>query len=285
MGSCESSKNPNQKVIQSQKIKKSETEKDNILLSGNEIMKQNQLNENKLNNNTNNVNNINQNNIDKENEDNNLLQKQKIIEYIKNEEIEIPTQKKPEKIENKNKKETKETGTEITTEFYLYKNEPISNEQFYLEQKTKEKQPFVLENNVAKVNIIKNKIYRKPRKFLVRKNEQINIEGNKKSKTFDNLEKENNNEINLDNKEYKDKKLSQISKIEKSYITTIEEKEKEINIFKKRLEELMNEMKKPKVYDSKLEINNNINTVNIEGTKPQYNELLINKIISANIIR
>jgi len=203
-----------------------------------------------------------------------------IIEYIKNEEIEIPTQKKPEKIENKNKKETKETGTEITTEFYLYKNEPISNEQFYLEQKTKEKQPFVLENNVAKVNIIKNKIYRKPRKFLVRKNEQINIEGNKKSKTFDNLEKENNNEINLDNKEYKDKKLIQISKIEKSYITTIEEKEKEINIFKKRLEELMNEMKKPKVYDSKLEINNNINTVNIEGTKPQYNELLINKIIS-----
>ena len=85
MGSCESSKNPNQKVIQSQKIKKSETEKDNILLSGNEIMKQNQLNENKLNNNTNNINNINQNNIDKEN-----LEKKKNSETKQNNLFELP---------------------------------------------------------------------------------------------------------------------------------------------------------------------------------------------------
>ena len=69
-------------------------------------------------------------------------------------------------------------------------------------------------------------INKKSRKFLVRKNEQINIEGTKKNKSFDSLEKENNNEINLDNRDYKDKKLSQISEIEKSYITTIEEKEK-----------------------------------------------------------
>lgn len=82
MGSCESSKNPNQKVIQSQKIKKSETEKDNILLSGNEIMKQNQLNENKLNNNTNNINNINQNNIDKENLEKKKIPKQNKIIYL-----------------------------------------------------------------------------------------------------------------------------------------------------------------------------------------------------------
>ena len=72
MGSCESSKNPNQKVIQSQKIKKPETEKDNKLLSGNEIIKQNQLNENKLNNNTNNINNINQNTLNQINNRSNI---------------------------------------------------------------------------------------------------------------------------------------------------------------------------------------------------------------------
>jgi hypothetical protein len=132
-----------------------------------------------------------------------------IIEFIKNEEIEIPTtQKNLEKIQNQDdKKETKDIATEITNELYLYGNEPISNEQFYLAKHIKAKEPLVLENNVAKLNIIKKRIYKKPRKLVVKKNEEINIEGIEKLKTnnlavFNILEKEKNEEINIYNKEY-----------------------------------------------------------------------------------
>jgi hypothetical protein len=217
-----------------------------------------------------------------------------IIEYIKNEEIEIPTQKKSENLENQKKVETKEMATEITTDLYLCETQPIFNEQIYLEniKKQKVKEPLVLDNNVAKVNIIRNKIYKKPRK----------LEGIEKNKKFEILEQEKSNEINLDNNDYKNKKLSQISpkheneiniekcgemsEKEKSFMKIIEEKNKEIEMYKKQLEQYVNDIKmkteQPKRFDSQLEINNNLNSLDIQGTKPlqKYNELLIKKIIT-----
>ena len=218
-----------------------------------------------------------------------------IIEFIKNEEIEIPTQNNIEKSSQQNKnidqnKETKEIATEITSELYLCNNEPITNEQFYLIKSIKEKSPLVLENNVAKVNIIKRKIYKKPRKLLVRKNEEINIEGilKKNEKETDNrifniLEKEKNSQINIiKSKESSNMKNILVKEIEEKNKEIedknkeIEEKNKEIIMFKKELEEIKNKIIKTKIFDSKLEINNNINSLYIEGIKPKYNELLIN---------
>ena len=217
-----------------------------------------------------------------------------IIEFIKNEEIEIPTQKNI-KLKNQSKiqpKETKEISTEITPELYLYENKPITNEQFYFNKTIKEKMPYVLENNVAKINILKKKVYKKPRKFLVRKNEEINFEGiEKNNKMFNILEKENNNEINIDNKDYMNKKLSKIlvqhenelnigkdkKEImkEKSLIKEIENKNNEISLLKKELEEIKNKMNKPKIFEAKLEINKKLNSFNIDGIKPKYNEVLL----------
>ena len=220
-----------------------------------------------------------------------------IIELIKNEEIEIPTQKN---IEKKNQteiqpKEKKEISTQITSELYLNENQPITNEQFYLQKTTKikEKMPYVLENNVAKVNIIKNKIYKKPRRFMVRKNEEINIEGIEKNKVSKVLKKENNNELNIDRKDFMNIKLGKIyvqheneinicqnqskkNEIkEKSLIKEIEEKNNEISLLKKELEEIKNKINKPKVFEEKLEINKNLNSFNLDGIKPKYNEILI----------
>ena len=181
-----------------------------------------------------------------------------IIELIKNEEIEIPTQNSSEKIKKQNKiKETKEIGTEITSEL-LYKNEPFTNEQFYINKIINKKIPLSMENNVAKVSIIKNKIY--SRKLIVKKNEEINIGGihKKEEKKFYVLEEEKNNEINIDNNNYMKNKLKQIyiqhenelnieksksyKEKEKSFIKNIENKDKELENKNKELDDKIKEI-------------------------------------------
>ena len=144
MGSCESSKNPNQKVIQSQKIKKSETEKDNILLSGNEIMKQNQLNENKLNNNTNNINNINQNNIDKEN-----LEKKKNSETKQNNLPELPRLRRIQRLKS-----------ECVNHHFKF----LSNNQFEDEEEDK------VPNDINLNNVERKKYNKTPISYTIKNN-------------------------------------------------------------------------------------------------------------------
>ena len=220
-----------------------------------------------------------------------------VNKIFRNEEILISTQKN---IGFKDKKQTKENATEITNELYIYENEPISNEQFLLEKINKNIEPYVLQNKVANVNIIKNKIYKKPRKLMIRKNEQINIIGIEKpiivERKFDILELEEINEIMIDNEDYIKKKMEQIyiehenelnigvnKKIiseKNSLLKEIERITNENSLLKKQLEEMMNKLNEPKSFDSKLEINNNLNTLSIKGieTKPQIKEMLINKI-------
>ena len=139
-----------------------------------------------------------------------------IITYFKNEEIEIQTDKRKEKSKSQKDKEkergkrTKDKGTEITTELFLYENEPISNEQFHLEKAYKKAgaEQFEPEQNVSNVNIIKNKIYKKPRKLLIRKNENINLIG--LDRAFDSLEREYIEDLIIDNNDFKKKKMEQI---------------------------------------------------------------------------
>jgi hypothetical protein len=266
-----------------------------------------------------------------------------IITYFKNEEIEIQTDKREEKNKNQKDKEfekeegkrTKDKATEITTELFLYENEPISNDQFHLENTYKKAgtEPLEPEQNVSNVNIIKNKIYKKPRKLLIRKNENINLIG--LDRAFDSLKKEYIEDLIIDNNEFKKKKMEQIY-IEhenelnissdrksiserKSLLKELKDKEnenlllkkqledkdnkyslleaqlkesqkdkensllEENSLLKKKLEELMKKISAPKAYDTKLEINNNLNNLNITGIKPQINEMLINKITSDNL--
>ena len=257
-----------------------------------------------------------------------------IITYFKNEEIEIQTDKRKEKSKNrkdkvqdkdKNKekeKRTKDRATEITTELFLYENEPISNEQFHLENTYKKAgiEQLELEQNVSSVSIIKNKIYKKPRKLLIRKGENINLIG--LDREFESLEKEYIEELIIDNNDFKKKKMEQIyiehenelnisserkniserkslkkelkekenenlllkkeleNKDNKYSLieSQMKEKDNENSLLKKKLENMMKKMTKPKAYDTRLEINNNLNSLNIAGIKPQFNEMLINKI-------
>ena len=188
-----------------------------------------------------------------------------IITYFKNEEIEIQTDKRKEKsknqknIENEEEKEkekekrTKDKGTEITTELFLYENEPISNDQFHLENTYKKggAEQLELEQNVSNVNIIKNRIYKKPRKLLIRKNENINLIG--LDKAFDSLEKEYIEDLIIDNNDFKKKKMEQIYvehenelnissdrksiSERKSLLKELKDKENENLLLKKQLEE------------------------------------------------
>ena len=203
-----------------------------------------------------------------------------IIKYIKNEEIEIPTQKTTEENKSKKDKETKNIGTEITNELYSYENEPISNGQSHFEQTHKKVEPLVLEKNVANVNIIKNKEYIAEKKFDI-------------------LEPDFNNDIIIDNKDFKKKKMEQIyvehenelniekdkkfMSEKKALLKTIEDKDYEIYLLKQQLEEMKEKLNRPKAFDTPLEINNNLNTLNINGiqtSRPQmqFQEMLINKI-------
>ena len=135
------------------------------------------------------------------------------------------------------------------------------------------------------------------------KNEEIEIPTQKRiknkfinDKIFDVLAQEKNNEININNEEYKQKKLEQIyiqhenelnifkvkTKADKvkdnSLIKSIEEKDNQINIIKKKLEEITEKLKNAKMFDNKLEINNNLNTLNIKGIKPFEKKRIFDKI-------
>ena len=134
------------------------------------------------------------------------------------------------------------------------------------------------------------------------KNEEIEIPTEKRmkkkneidGKMFDVLEKEKNNEININNDDYKQKKLEQIyiqhenelniitnknkTEKDKNLIKSIKEKDNQINIIKKKLEEITEKLKKVKNFDSKLEIDNNLNILNINGIKPISKKRLFDKI-------
>jgi hypothetical protein len=182
-----------------------------------------------------------------------------IITYFKSEEIEIQTDKRKEKSKSQKDKEkergkrTKDKGTEITTELFLYENEPISNEQFHLEKAYKKAgvEQFEPEQNVSNVNIIKNKIYKKPRKLLIRKNENINLIG--LDRAFDSLEREYIEDLIIDNNDFKKKKMEQIYvehenelnissdrksiSERKSLLKELKDKENENLLLKKQLED------------------------------------------------
>ena len=63
-------------------------------------------------------------------------------------------------------------------------------------------------------------------------------------------------------------------------LQSIKDKENQIDLFKKQLEEIMNKINKPKSFDSKLEIKNNLNSLNIKGTKK---DLVFKKINNQEI--
>ena len=203
-----------------------------------------------------------------------------IIKYIKNEEIEIPTQKTTEENKSKKDKEKKNIGTEITTELYSYKNEPASNDQFHLEQTHKKIEPLVLEKEVANVNIIKNKEYTAEKKFDIleqEKNSDLIIDNEDfKKKKMEQIYVEHENELNIE----KDRKF--VSE-KKALLKTIEDKDYEIYLLKQQLEEMKEKLNRPKAFDTPLEINNNLTSININGiqtNKPQmqFQEMLINRI-------
>ena len=203
-----------------------------------------------------------------------------IIKYIKNEEIEIPTQKTTEENKSKKDKEKKNIGTEITTELYSYENEPVSNEQFHLEQTHKKIEPLVLEKEVVNVNIIKNKEYTAEKKFDIleqEKNSDLIIDNEDfKKKKMEKIYVEHENELNIE----KDRKF--VSE-KKALLKTIEDKDYEIYLLKQQLEEMKEKLNRPKAFDTPLEINNNLTSININGiqtNKPQmqFQEMLINRI-------
>ena len=128
------------------------------------------------------------------------------------------------------------------------------------------------------------------------KNEEIEIPTQKRMKKiklqkepkkFDILEKDKSQELNIDNKDYRNKKLNKILveheneiniirrkskqeiEKEKALIKSIEEKDKQITLIKQKLEEITNKLNEAKVFNSKLEINKNLNNLYINGIKKQ----------------
>ena len=75
---------------------------------------------------------------------------------------------------------------------------------------------------------------------------------------------EHENELNI----IKIKSKKDIEK-ENNLIKSIEEKDNQIILIKQQLEELSNKIKEARMFNSKLEINNNLNTLDIIGLKPK----------------
>ena len=76
------------------------------------------------------------------------------------------------------------------------------------------------------------------------------------------------NEIN----EYiKNEEISYKNKNKNDFIKIIGDKENEINLLQKKLNEIKNNVKKQKIFENNLEINNNLNEINIKGIKNQNN--------------
>ena len=149
-----------------------------------------------------------------------------------------------------------------------------------MEQTHKKIEPLVLEKEVVNVNIIKNKEHTAEKKFDIleqEKNSDLIIDNEDfKKKKMEQIYVEHENELNIE----KDRKF--VSE-KKALLKTIEDKDYEIYLLKQQLEEMKEKLNRPKAFDTQLEINNNLNTLNISGiqsSKPQmqFQEMLINRI-------
>ena len=167
----------------------------------------------------------------------------------------------------------------------------IINKKFFLSPK--ERQEIVIKNIRSDIAVtprpkFEDKNWNEIIEYI--KNEEIEIPTQKRVKNikikpeykFEILEKEKNNEINIDNKDYRNKQLSKIYiehenelsfkqsknnlEEQKSLKKSIEDKDNQIEEFKKKLEEMMNNVK-PKTFDEQLQINGNLNSLNINGNK------------------
>ena len=190
----------------------------------------------------------------------------------------------------------------------------IINKKFFLSPKDREE--IILKNIHSDIAItprakFEDKNWNEIIEYI--KNEEIEIPTQKRVKNtknkqefkFDVLEKEKNSEINIDNKDYRNKKLNEIyiehenelsfrkskNNLEekKSLKKSIESKDKQIEEFKKKLEEMKNSMK-PKIFDEELQINTNLNSLNINGIKEEkrkvcFNKMKIDEIILSQMIK
>ena len=182
----------------------------------------------------------------------------------------------------------------------------IINNKIFLSPKERESKIHIKNNrsDIATTSAIKfeDKNWNEIIEYI--KNEEIEIPTQKRiknqfkidGKIFNILEQEKNNEININNEHFKQKKLEQIyiqhenelniirkkNKDEKAkeldLIKSIEEKDNQINVIKKKLEDITEKLKNAKNFDNKLEINNNLNTLNINGIKPIIKKRVFNKI-------
>jgi len=96
-------------------------------------------------------------------------------------------------------------------------------------------------------NIIDNKEMFLSPKEIHNRNIKINKDGN-----------EINADINIKNKDKND------------FMKIIGDKDNEINLLQKKLNEIKNSVNRQKIFDSNLEINNNLNEINIKGNRSQY---------------
>ena len=83
------------------------------------------------------------------------------------------------------------------------------------------------------------------------------------------------NEIN---EHIKNEEISYKNKNQNDFIKIIDNKDNEINLLQKKLNEVQNSVQKQKIFNNNLEINNKLNEINIKGNKSHYIEL--NKIES-----
>ena len=72
------------------------------------------------------------------------------------------------------------------------------------------------------------------------------------------------------NKHIKNDELSYKNKNKTDYMKIINDKENEINLLQKKLNEIKNSMSTPKIFKNNLKINNNLNEIDIKGYKPKY---------------
>ena len=196
-----------------------------------------------------------------------------IIEYIKNEEIQIPTQKKgisDKKVNEKDKKNKifdvleKEKNKELCIDNDDYRKQKLS--QIYIEHE-----------NELKIENGKNK--KKKLNKIERGNElKIDDRGDYMQRKLSQINIVKGNELKIDNNEYRKRKSSQnyieheneltISKSMKEIVKRksldkeIEDKSKEIKTLQKQLDTIVNKFKNPLLYikpkDKKLLINKNI---------------------------
>ena len=221
-----------------------------------------------------------------------------IIEYIKNEEIEIPTQKRPKTESVINEKDDKankifdvlekEKNEEIFIDNDDYRKKKLS--QIYVEheneikienvERKKKKSNQIEKGNELKIDDSNDYIQRKLSQISIEKGNEINIDNNDyKKKRLSQINIEKGNELNIDNSDYRKRKSSEnyieheneitirksVDEIKKrkSLNKEIEDKNNEIISLTKQLEDIANKFNNPllnlKPSDNKLLINKNIN--------------------------